>query len=70
MEISLPAYCDKELSDFDLIWENIKLWEKKEGNATLPTGSINVGDVITNCSGQVCLIWKPSGDVFWCSDFY
>jgi len=37
------------------IWENIAI----RGNATLPFGPIDVGDMVTNCSGTVTLIWLP-----------
>jgi hypothetical protein len=37
-------------------WSDI---EVTLGNATLPTGTIDVGDIITNCSGTVVLVYEP-----------
>lgn len=39
-------------------WSDI---EVTMGNATLPTGFIDVGDIITNCSNEVELVYKPQG---------
>lgn len=38
-----------------LNWSDIEV----RGNATLPTGTIDIGDIITNCSGEVVLIFLP-----------
>ena len=43
-------------TDTNLTWNNIRI----TGNATLPEGLIQKGDIITNCSGLVRLIWFPS----------
>ena len=42
-------------------WSDI---EVVSGNATLPTGIIDVGDVITNCSGEVKLVNKLLNEIF------
>lgn len=59
--------CDMDLTNKTLIvtkmekpsyfnWNDI---EVITGNATLPTGFIELGDKITNCSGVVRLVYKP-----------
>ena len=40
----------------DLDWYHVGI---RSGNATLPFGTIEVGDVITNCTGNVKLMWIP-----------
>ncbi len=62
-------YYSGDWSDSDLIWDNIEIYEER-GNATLPTGTIDKGDVITNCSGEVCLIWKPTQGLVYCSPLF
>jgi hypothetical protein len=37
-------------------WSDIELIK---GNATFPTGFIDLGDMISNCSGEVTLVYKP-----------
>lgn len=49
-----------------LSWENVELFE---GSATLPNGTIEINDVITNCSGNVVLVWKITGIVIANFDF-
>jgi len=47
-------------------------WEKTEvcsGNATLPTGGMEEGDVVTNCSGNVALRHIPTNTLFGGYDF-
>ena len=39
------------------------------GNATLPTGNVDLGDVITNCSSKICLVWEPTDTVLGYWDF-
>ncbi|GEM_PF-3007298 len=44
-------------------WSDV---EMTKGSATLPTGTIDIGDVITNCSGVVTLLSKSDGGLgFW-----
>jgi hypothetical protein len=52
------------LSESVLVWENVDL----SGNAELPTGSIRDGDIISDCEGQIILIWIPD-DVKIFNDF-
>ena len=54
------------ITNSDLVWENVGV---VRGNATLPTGHIDIEDVITNCSGYVELVWKPYNLLFWTGDF-
>jgi len=50
----------------ELVWSNVELLESYlDFNATLPTGTIDEGDVITDCEGPVALVWKPSGAIFY-----
>lgn len=45
------------------IYEDSLKWEDNEicsGNATLPTGEIKEGDVVTNCEGNVALRYIPT----------
>jgi hypothetical protein len=39
------------------------------GNATLPVGSIDVGDIITNCEGNLVLKWEDTGIEICSKDF-
>jgi hypothetical protein len=50
----------------ELIWSNVELLNSSviHFQATLPTGTIDIGDVITDCDGPVLLIWKPTGARF------
>ncbi|MCX6667091.1 MAG: hypothetical protein NTV74_02470 [Euryarchaeota archaeon] len=50
----------------NLTWENVKL----EGIATLPSGKIDVGDVITNCNGIVSLTLRHNSRDFWLGVYY
>lgn len=52
--------------DMDLDWENITI---SSGYATLPSGTINVGNVITNCSGHVALIYEHTNTLLYTGDF-
>jgi hypothetical protein len=49
----------------ELVWSNVELLHSNAVfSATLPTGTIDQGDVITDCQGPVLLIWKPNGAFF------
>jgi hypothetical protein len=50
----------------ELIWSNVEPLNSSviHFQATLPTGTIDVGDVITDCDGPVLLLWKPTGARF------
>ncbi len=50
----------------NLTWENVKL----EGIATLPSGKIDVGDVIANCNGTVSLTLRHNSRDFWLGVYY
>jgi hypothetical protein len=39
------------------------------GNASLPFGTIDVGDKITNCEGYLELKWNNTGIHIWSADF-
>ncbi len=49
-------------------WSNIEIDEER-GNATLPTGRITVGDVITDCEGTIELTFTPTYDVVYTYTF-
>jgi branched-subunit amino acid transport protein AzlD len=50
----------------DLFWSNVEL---VNGTATLPTGSIDEGDIITECIGILDFKWKPTNEVFLHCEF-
>ncbi len=50
----------------DLFWSNVEL---VTGTAKLPTGSIDVGDVITECIGILDFKWKPTNEIFLHGEF-
>jgi hypothetical protein len=55
----------------ELFKENMN-WEESEicsGKAILPKGPVQVGDVITNCSGNISLRHAPSNIIFGAFDF-
>ena len=54
-------YCGEES---DYVWENILL-NNAYGNGIFPSGSIKKGDVITNCSGHITLVWIPRERVIY-----
>ena len=49
-----------------LYWPEITI---NNGFATLPYGTIDIGDVITNCEGYLELIWKETGVHIFSTDF-
>lgn len=51
----------------DPFWEYIEISDTQKGNGVLPTGSIEKGDIITNCTGEVCLVWLPLEKIIYCS---
>jgi len=54
-----------EFSKSDFVWENIEII----GNGTKPNGEINTGDVITNCSGYVGIIFIPDNIMWYDHEF-
>jgi hypothetical protein len=51
----------------ELLWSNVELYNPNNMysmEATLPNGTIDVGDVITDCDGLIWLRWKPTGGNF------
>ena len=47
-------------------------WGKTEvcsGDATLPTGTMHVGDIVTNCNGNLALRHIPTNILFGAYDF-
>lgn len=73
---SLPALfvMDKNTRTLTVqeLYENDMKWEDNEitsGDASLPTGSIKVGDVVTNCSGNLSLRHIPSNKLFGAYEF-
>ena len=54
------------------IYENNLKWEDNEicaGNAKLPTGSIKIGDTITNCDGNIAIRHKPTNTLLGAYNF-
>jgi len=49
-----------------LHWPEVNI---TDGSATLPSGTIDVGDVITDCEGNLELIWKDTGINIISTDF-
>ena len=49
-----------------LLWSNVEI---RNGTATLPEGSIDPGDVITDCIGFLDFVWKPTMTVFLQAEF-
>ena len=48
-----------------LSWDDVEIFE---GSANLPEGKIEINDVITDCSGHLVLVWKPTDSVL--ADIY
>ena len=51
----------------ELLWSNVELYNPQDMysmEATLPNGTIDVGDVITDCDGLIFLMWIPTKDPF------
>ena len=40
-----------------------------EGSATLPFGTIDIGDKITDCEGHLVLKWKDTDNLIFSNDF-
>ena len=54
------------------IYDSNLEWDKTEvcsGKATLPTGTVQVGDVVTNCEGNLALRHVPTNILFGGYDF-
>ncbi len=46
----------------DIPWSDIEIQPiSQDGSATLPTGTIDVGDIISDCQGEFDVIFKPVG---------
>lgn len=45
----------------DLVWSNVELLE---GDATIPEGSIDEGDIITDCTEILDFKWIPTNEIF------
>ena len=50
----------------DLNWKDVEIYS---GNATLPSGTIDIGDIITNCTGMVRLDLMPFNTILGIWDF-
>ena len=44
----------------DLNWSDIQV---TSGDCDLPSGTINAGDIITNCTGLLIFVWIPANTV-------
>jgi hypothetical protein len=53
-------------SGSDLNWSNVEI---TSGQCEIPSGSISAGDKVTNCTGNLVLIWNPSNTVIGEWDF-
>lgn len=49
----------RSIDSTGLFWEDMQII----GTATLPTGSINAGDKITDCSGTVTIVYVPTNSI-------
>ena len=49
-----------------LHWPEVSI---ANGSATLPYGTIDVGDVITDCEGNLVLIWKDTDIYIYSTEF-
>jgi len=56
----------QKLYDSDLNWEKTEVCS---GSATLPTGGMKEGDIITSCRGNVALRHIPTNTLFGGYDF-
>lgn len=56
----------QELYENDLKWDDSEVCS---GEAKLPTGNMKVGDVISDCNGNLSLRHKPSNTLFGAFDF-
>jgi hypothetical protein len=63
LTLAVAEGCGLTKSDF--VWENIEI----KGNGTKPTGEMQPGNIITNCSGEVSIIWIPSTTVVYKDTF-
>ena len=75
-ESQLPTFFSMDKSTRTLtvqkIYENNLRWKDSEiclGNATLPSGAVKVGDVITDCSGNVALRHIPTNTIIGAYNF-
>jgi hypothetical protein len=70
-----PILCSTSLIDKTLTVvqvEDTYYWEDCEivsGNATLPSGKVELGDVITNCAGFVRIVHIPTDTLVVAFDF-
>lgn len=63
---------DKKTLTVQRVYDTGFRWEGSEicyGDATLPSGSIKEGDVVTNCSGNVALRHMPTNTLIGAYDF-
>ena len=49
-----------------LYWPDVTI---ADGSATLPYGTIDVGDIITDCEGHLVLKWGDMGHLIFSGDF-
>jgi len=47
-------------------WSNVNI---KSGECNLPSGHIRAGDIVTNCTGYLVLVWIPNNSVIGEWDF-
>lgn len=45
-----------------LYWSDVELDTSGEGSVTFPTGTIDIGDIITNCREIIGFKWKPTNE--------
>ena len=50
-------------------WPQVSLISLDNGSATLPHGTIEVGDQITDCKGYFRLEWETTGNTITTADF-
>jgi len=62
---------DSTGGETDYLWSDINLSFYGEGTATLPVDDmyISPGDVLTNCTGKINVVWTPTGTLIGTYDF-
>ena len=62
----IVEYIEAESKYLPLSWSDISI---TNGTATLPIGTIDIGDTITNCGGNLEFIYEPDNTFLFRFDF-
>lgn len=60
---------DTHPEDMEWHWPQVSLISLDNGSATLPHGTIQIGDQITDCKGYFELVWETTGSTIITADF-